>query len=225
MKLGIVIPSHEHQDSLDKVIDAIPAGLRPGVFVVDDGSNTPLRASAVNLISHGQNRGYGAAQKTGYRAALQWGADAVAMIHGDHQYSPSTILAAAKLLEGHDLLLGSRFLERNGRGIPWWRWSGNRLLTTIANQRFGTHFTDLHTGARLYRSEILAQTPLDDFSDDFVFDQQLLLYWIQRGARFLEFPIRPKYGEDVSSISLGASLRYGFGCLRLAIEKPMPLPK
>ena len=225
MKLAIVIPAHGHQESLNEVISSIPAPLLQGTFVVDDGSSPALDAGGANLLRHAGNRGYGAAQKTGYKAALDWGADGIAMVHGDNQYCPASIMAAAGLLERQDIVLGSRFLENREEGIPWWRRGGNRLLTTVANKRFGTHFSDLHTGARLFRAQILAETPVDAFSDDFVFDQQLLLYWVRKGARFLEFPIPPKYGPGVSSISFPASVRYGLGCLRLAVEKTMPLPE
>ena len=175
MKIAVVITAYGHQEQLNEVIRQLPDEMMDRVFVVDDGSNPPITLDKAQLIQQ-ENKGYGGAQKTGYSAALETDCEGVALIHGDNQYDPTAILGAAMLLEGADLVLGSRMISDNGTGMPWWRRAGNRLLTKAANIKFGTSHTDLHTGARIFRRSLLEQAPLPAFSSDFIFDQQLLVF-------------------------------------------------
>lgn len=182
------------------------------VIVVDDGSQPPLPQAT---HTHSKNRGYGAAQKTGYRAALDLGAERVVMVHGDGQYSVEDCLALAEALDDADICLGSRFLAPDrGAIIPWWRRGANRALTTLGNRALGVRLTEMHTGARAYRASALAGIPFGDFSDDYVFDQQLIAAMARKGLCFAERPVRVVYDDTVQSISFRRSVRYGLGCVR-----------
>jgi len=217
--IAVVLPCYHYQDSLDRVLDDLFEERRQGralrIYVVDDGSNPPLRMErpGVQLLRHPHNRGYGAAQKTGYAIALAHGAERVVLLHGDGQYPTSCTLALADALDDADVALGSRFLDHQGMHIPAWRRWGNRLLTRTANLRFGVQLSELHTGARAFRASALLDLPLESFSDDFVFDQQVLASLLARQARFSERPIRARYDDSVSSIGFRRSVRYGLGCL------------
>lgn len=209
----IVIPGKDVHATLPRILSEIPGGLRDEVIVVDDGSDPPLSAPGIRIIRHPVNRGYGAAQKTGYRAALAAGAERVVLLHGDGQYPTGPVLRLADALDEAPVVLGSRFLVERGRAVPAWRRWGNRLLTTAANLRFGTHLSELHTGARAFRAEVLAALPLERFSDDYLFDQQLLVAVLARGLAIAERPVRAAYDETVQSVSPIGALRYGLGCL------------
>lgn len=214
-QVAIVVPARNTHATLPRVIAELPAELRARTFVVDDGSQPALVADGVTLLRHDPGRGYGAAQKTGYAAAIDAGAELVLLLHGDGQYATEEVLGLAACFSDPDVAaaLGSRFLEGGGRGIPSWRRWGNRLLTKTANLRFGTELTELHSGARAFRTSVLAGLPLARFSDDYVFDQQVLVALLARGQRIAEAPATPRYDDSVQSISLGGSVRYGLGCL------------
>jgi glycosyltransferase involved in cell wall biosynthesis len=208
-KTCVVIPALNCQSTLDAVLEKLPEGLL--IVVVDDGSDTPLRAP--NVLRHPTNKGYGAAQKTGYAQAIALGADRIVLLHGDDQYNTSDTLLLADALVDAPAVLGSRFLA-NPEAIPGWRRLGNRGLTRFANLRFGTHHTELHTGARAFRAALLRDSPLHTFSDDYLFDQQLLCHILRSRQTIAERPVRVRYDDAVQSISLRRSIRYGLGCVR-----------
>ena len=229
MSLAVVLPCYHYQDSLDRVLGELQAfhenSVPIDIYVVDDGSSPPLRlcveAPHIHLLRHPRNKGYGAAQKTGYALALAKGAERVVMLHGDGQYPTRDTLALAEALDHADAALGSRFLHNHGRSVPWWRRWGNRGLTGAANLRYGQRLSELHTGARAFRADALLELPLESFSDDFVFDQQVLAGLLARGRRIAERPITARYDDTVSSIGLRRSIRYGLGCLwTIAITSP-----
>jgi glycosyltransferase involved in cell wall biosynthesis len=206
---AVVIPALDCQATLERVLSEVPEGHM--VFVVDDGSDPPLRAP-VRVLRHPVNRGYGAAQKTGYAAALDAGADRVVLLHGDGQYDTADTLDLVTALGTADAALGSRFLA-DPTVIPGWRRLGNRALTGLANARFGARHSELHTGARAFRAAALRALPLATFSDDYLFDQQVLCGLLRAGARIAERPVRVRYDASVQSISFLRSVTYGLGCV------------
>jgi glycosyltransferase involved in cell wall biosynthesis len=210
-RTAVVLPCLGLQASLDALLAALPP--EPMIFVVDDGSPEPLWASRGNLLRHPSNRGYGAAQRTGYRAALEAGAERVVLLHGDAQYDPADTLALARDLGRAHAVLGSRFQPRHEQRVPAWRSLGVRGLTAAANLRFRTRFDDLHNGARAFRADALRALPLERFSDDYRFDHQLLSALIAAGATLAQRPVAMRYDPDVLSISFPRALRYGLGCL------------
>ena len=211
--VAIVVPCYGPQGPVDRILAEVPEALQPGLILVDDASPVPIEGRGRRLIRHPRNRGYGGAQKTGYAAALQAGFDRVVLLHGDAQYPTLPTLALVDALDQAGAALGSRFLEDRGRAIPPWRRWGNRALTQAANLRFGTTMSELHTGARAFRAEVLAGLPLDRFSDDYLFDQQVLVALLAAGVGIAERPVQARYEDDVQSISFRRSLRYGLGCL------------
>ncbi len=209
--IAVVIPTLDTPRPLARLLAELPAGVVP--VVVDDGSDPPVTVPlGVQLVRHPVNRGYGAAQKSGYAVALAAGADRVVLLHGDGQYHTAQTLALADALEGAAAVIGSRFLA-DATVIPWWRRAGNRALTSLANARFAAGHTDLHSGARAFRADTLRSLPLPSFSDDFLFDQQLLVSLLRAGVPIAERPVSTRYDEGSRSISPWRSVVYGLGCL------------
>ncbi len=202
--------------TIANVVEHLPADL--DVIFVDDGSTDGSAQGLderVHIIRHSRNLGYGAAQKSGYRCALDRGAERIVLVHGDDQYNVGDCLALLSALDDADVALGSRFLMPDkGQIIPWWRRWPNRGLTGLANRRLRLQLTDMHTGARAFRAECLARMDFESFSDDYVFDQQLLVGAATMNFRFTERPQRTRYGGTAQSIALGPSVRYGLGCVR-----------
>lgn len=222
----VVVPCFNNPEGAHRVAASLPEHLRSFTLFVDDGSSPALEVAGAQILRHPRNRGYGAAQKTGYRAALERGAERVVMLHGDHQYEtgPTLGLAQALVETGAHVALGSRFLGPEAESIPGWRRGGNRLLTALANRRFGTRQTELHTGARAFSSKFLRALPLDGMSEDYVFDQQVLCAALAAGLLVVERPVRARYEPDVQSITLRRSVSYGLGCLA-SMLRPLPLDR
>ena len=195
------------------------------VIVVDDASRDDTVARARSLprtkvLVHDINLGYGANQKTCYRAALAEGADVVVMVHPDYQYTPKLLAAlVGPIAFGvHDVMLGSRIL--GGRaitgGMPRYMYVANRALTFAENILFGAKLSEYHSGYRAYSREVLEALPLESNSNDFVFDNQVIAEILWRGFRIGEVSCPTKYFPEASSINFVRSLRYGFGCLGTA---------
>jgi glycosyltransferase involved in cell wall biosynthesis len=216
--IAVVLPTLDTPEALARVLGELPVDV--AAFVVDDGSAAPLAADArlsrfiarATWIRHPHNRGYGAAQKSGFAAAMAAGAERIVLLHGDGQYDTAATLALAAALDEADLALGSRFLA-DPRAIPGWRRWGNRLLTGVANAALGSSFSELHTGARALRADLLRTIDPAGLDDDFVFDQQLIVRSLRRGFRITERPVAVRYDATTRSISARRSLVYAAGCL------------
>lgn len=197
------------------------------VIVVDDASNDRTMEIAYLLPAtvvyrHEKNRGYGGNQKTCYRMALAAGADIVIMVHPDYQYTPRLIPAMASMIANdlYHCVLGSRILGGYSLkgGMPVWKYIANRFLTLAENILTGAKLSEYHTGYRAFSRELLEKISLDQNSDDFVFDNQMLAQILWQGWQIAEITCPTKYFEDASSINFSRSVRYGFGCLFTAFK-------
>jgi glycosyltransferase involved in cell wall biosynthesis len=197
------------------------------VIVVDDGSHDETTKIAEGLARtevhmHPRNAGYGANQKTCYRAALASGADIVIMIHADYQYTPKLIPAMAAIIANdvHPVVLGSRILGGYALqgGMPWWKYVANRGLTLVENLLLGSKLSEYHTGYRAFGRAVLERVPIAQNSDDFVFDNQMLAQILWCGFSIGEVSCPTRYFAEASSIRFWRSVRYGFGCLGVGLR-------
>ncbi|MDH4147932.1 MAG: bifunctional glycosyltransferase/class I SAM-dependent methyltransferase [Acidimicrobiia bacterium] len=217
LRVVVTMPAFHAARTLEKTLADLPSELVQQVIVVDDASTDDTvevaRRLGLAVVTHETNRGYGGNQKTCYRTALDEGADVVVMIHPDYQYDPKAVpLLLGPILSGDaDMTFGSRFAgmsdPRSG-GMPWFRYYGNRITTSLQNALLGTRFTELHSGMRAYTRDCLLSLPFLGYSDDFDFDAQLICDAISNGQRVVEVPIPTSYTNESSSIAIGASMRY-----------------
>jgi len=224
-KVVVVLPAYRAARTLEQTIRDIPAGIADEVVLVDDCSPDDTVAEARRLgiphIVHPRNRGYGGNQKTCYASALARGADIVVMLHPDYQYSPRLLGAMAWLVASgeYDVVLGSRILGTPGAlagGMPRWKYIANRFLTLVENWLLGVKVSEYHTGYRAFSRDVLETLPLEENSDDFVFDNQMLAQAVHFGFRFGEVSCPTKYFDEASSINFRRSVVYGFGVLGTA---------
>lgn len=225
-KVVVVLPAYNAEKTLRQTYEEIPKDVVDGVLLVDDASTDKTvelaREMGIEYIRHSENLGYGGNQKTCYRAALDRGADIVAMLHPDYQYSPKLLGAMAHLLNSaeYDVVLGSRIL--GGRalkgGMPRHKYVANRALTFIQNVLMGAKLSEYHTGYRAYTREVLETVPWENNSDDFLFDNQMLSQIIYFGFMVGEITCPAKYFPEASSIGLFKSAEYGLGCLITALQ-------
>ena len=220
-KIVVIMPAYNAAETIERTFYDIPEGFADEVVVVDDASvdNTVevARRLGVEVIEHPKNRGYGGNQKTCYAKALRNGPQIIVMLHPDYQYDPKKMpeLVAPIIAGEADVVFGSRLMEGGALrgGMPFYKYLGNRFLTAVENLVLGLRFSELHTGLRAYRREVLERIPLNENSDDFVFDSQIIAQVVYYGFRMAEIPVECRYMPEASSIGLKRSIKYGLSTL------------
>ncbi|UCF67841.1 MAG: glycosyltransferase family 2 protein [Acidobacteriota bacterium] len=216
-----VLPAYNAALTLQRTVDDIPPGIVDEILLVDDASQDDTvrlaRRLGLRTYAHDHNTGYGGNQKTCYREALRLGGDIVVMLHPDYQYSPRLLPAMAGMISSDefDVVLGSRILGVGALagGMPLYKYVANRGLTLIENLLVGHKLSEYHTGYRAFSRRVLESLPLEQNSDDFVFDNQMLCQAIYAGFRIGEISCPTRYFAEASSIRFGRAVRYGFGVI------------
>jgi len=225
-KIVVVLPAYNAERTLEQTYREIPSDIVDKVLLVDDGSpdNTIALAKELGIeaISHERNYGYGRNQKTCYREALRHRADIVIMVHPDYQYTPKLITAMASMIayDVYDVVLGSRIIGGRAMkgGMPVYKYIANRFLTAFENLIIGSKLSEFHTGYRAFTREVLVTIPLNENSDDFVFDNEMLVQIHYFGYRIGEISCPTKYFDGASSISFGRAVKYGGGVVTTALK-------
>ena len=227
-KVIVIMPAYNAAATLkqtyDEVMDQKIVDL---VIVVDDASKdatTRIAKTLPNTLvhTHPKNKGYGANQKTCYRLALEQGGDIIIMVHPDYQYTPKLIPAMASMIGNglYSCVLGSRILGGYALkgGMPKWKYVANRFLTFTENLLTGAKLSEYHTGYRAFSRELLESIDMSSNSDDFVFDNQMLVQILWAGYTIAEVSCPTLYFEEASSINFTRSVTYGLGCLLTALQ-------
>lgn len=220
-KIAVVMPAYNAALTLEKTVAEIDRRVADDIIVVDDCSrdDTVARAKALGLHVHlhENNLGYGGNQKSCYRLALERGADIVIMVHPDYQYDPRLVPAMAYMVASgiYDAVLASRILGGGALagGMPLYKYVSNRALTAFQNFLTGLKLSEYHTGYRAFSRKVLETLPLEENSNDFVFDNQMLCQLAAFGFRIGELSCPTKYFPEASSISFKRSSIYGLGVL------------
>jgi glycosyltransferase involved in cell wall biosynthesis len=225
-KLVVVMPAYNAERTLLRTWEELPHEYVDDVILVDDASLDRTidvaRRLGIKVIAHEANRGYGGNQKTCYKHAMALGADIVVMIHPDYQYSPRLATAMASMIaSGHyDVVLGSRILGGRARagGMPLYKYVANRVLTLVENCMLGAKLSEYHTGLRAFSRNVLETLPLEKNSDDFVFDNEMIVQSIYFNFKIGEISCPTKYFPEASSINFRRSVQYGRGVIATAIK-------
>lgn len=225
-RIVVVLPAYNASKTLEMTYKEIPFEFVDDVVLVDDASRDDTAEVAKRLgirtIVHERNTGYGGNQKTCYKTALELGADIVIMLHPDYQYTPKLICAMAAMIAygEFDAVLASRILGIGALkgGMPLYKYIANRFLTLFENILIGHKLSEYHTGYRAFSREVLETLPLEENSDDFVFDNQMLAQIVWFGFNIGELSCPTKYFEEASSINFRRSVIYGLGVLRTSIN-------
>ncbi|HQU85513.1 MAG TPA: glycosyltransferase family 2 protein [Pyrinomonadaceae bacterium] len=228
-KIIVVMPAYNAEKTLVQTVSEIPRDIVDEIFLVDDASSdeTVKVAAEMDLtvFQHTKNYGYGRNQKTCYREALKHGADIVVMVHPDYQYSPNLIVPMAGMIAygEYDVVMGSRILGKGALvgGMPLYKYVANRFLTLAQNLLIGQKLSEYHTGFRAFKREVLENLPLDENSDDFVFDNEMITQAAFFGFRIGELSCPTRYFTEASSINFKRSVKYGFGVLGTSLKYRM----
>lgn len=224
-RVVVVLPAYNAARTLEQTYNEVPHDIVDEVLLTDDASIDDTVALArklgIRTIIHDRNRGYGGNQKTCYDAALKTGADIVVMLHPDYQYTPRLVTALVSMIayDVYDAVIASRILGNTARrgGMPLYKYVSNRFLTLVQNILISQKLSEYHTGYRAYSREVLEAVPFQKNSDDFVFDNEMLVQIHAYGFRIGEVSCPTAYFPEASSINFSRSVKYGVGVLSTSL--------
>ncbi len=195
MKLTVLIPAYNEMNTLQQVVSRVLAlPLDKEIVIVDDASDDGSRELIRELARdndnivvhfHEQNRGKGAAVRAGIGLAS---GDILIIQDADLEYSPEDIPELIRpIAEGWaDVVYGSRFLGIH-RVFKVWHYMGNRFLTMVANVLYDTMLSDMETGYKAFRTEILKGMKLR--SNRFDIEPEITAKIFKQKLRIYEMPI------------------------------------
>ena len=219
-RVAVVMPAYNAAKTIESTVRELPEEVDIRILVDDSSTDDTAQLAqwlGVQTFVHDRNYGYGRNQQTCYREALAAGADIVVMVHADYQYTPRLVTAVASMIAYgvYDVVLGSRILGGGALkgGMPLYKYIANRFLTFFQNLFLGVKLSEYHTGFRAFERHVLETLPLLENSDDFVFDNQILVQAVMFGFRIGEVSCPTRYFQEASSIGFRRSIRYGFSVL------------
>lgn len=227
MKLTVIVPVLNEEATLGSILDSLKTvDVVDEIIVVDDGSNdcTPdiarEHAPEVRLIRHEQNRGKGAAIRTGLTEAT---GDYVVIQDGDMEYNPQDYVKMVERLKstGADVVYGSRILGRNKFSYPSF-YLGGRLLSILANILYGLSITDEPTCYKMMPLKELQRMNLQ--CTGFEFCPEVTAKAARLGLKFTEVPIEyaPRSVDEGKKIRWTDGLIAIWTLLRFRLWQPNP---
>jgi len=195
MKISVLIPAYNEKNTIQEITKRVQAmKLADEIIIVDDGSTDGTRAlltemdgkSNVRVILHEKNQGKGAAVRTGISSAT---GDVLIIQDADLEYDPREYPNLLKpILEGvAEVVYGSRFLGAPHRAILFWNMVANRLLTFMTNILYNTILTDMETGYKVFKREVVADMKIH--AKRFDFEPEFTAKILKKKSRIYEVPI------------------------------------
>lgn len=196
MSLSLIMPVYNEIDTVEEILRRVSAtGVADQIVLVDDGStdgtsdlleDLARQNPSFQLIRHERNRGKGAAIRSGIGAAT---CDLVLIQDADLEYDPRDIPSLLIPIQEDkaDVVFGSRFLGAARRPTMFWHMVANKLLTLMTNILYNSILSDMETGYKLFRREVLQQIPLR--SRRFDFEPEVTAKLLKRKVRIFEVPI------------------------------------
>ena len=226
-KIGVVLPAYNAEKTLEQTYAEIPFDIVDEVILTDDCSHDDTvkvarKLGIKHIIIHEKNRGYGGNQKSCYKKALELGCDIIVMLHPDYQYTPKLLRPMCyTIADGvYPVIIASRILGKGARkgGMPLYKYVSNRFLTFFQNLLMRQKLSEYHTGYRAFSKEVIEKLNLEEDSDDFVFDNQMLAQIFFNGYEIAEITCPTLYFKEASSINFKRSVKYGIGVMGTSIK-------
>jgi glycosyltransferase involved in cell wall biosynthesis len=223
MKISVVIPVFNEAATIGQIVARVrETPFDKEIIIVDDGSTDGTREKLselrnlpeIRVTLHERNQGKCAALRTGFKLAT---GDIIIVQDADLEYSPAEYGVLLKpILDGYaDVVFGSRFLGGPHRVLYYWHFLGNQFLTTLSNMMSNINLTDMETGYKVFRREVLDGITLK--SERFGFDPEFTAKVAAKHCRIYEVPISyqgrtysegKKIGWKDGFVVLAAILRY-----------------
>jgi glycosyltransferase involved in cell wall biosynthesis len=194
VKISVVIPVFNERATIAAVIERVRAALagrESEIVVVDDGSSDGSRdvlrgIVGIRFLEHAENQGKGAALRTGF-AAVE--GDVVIVQDADLEYDPRDYPKLLEPIEDGraDVVFGSRFLGGPHRVLFFWHYVANKLLTWLSNAFTNLNLSDMETGYKVFRREVLQAIRIR--SDRFNFEPEITAKVAKGRFRVYEVPI------------------------------------
>ncbi len=196
MKLSVIIPVYNEIKTIEKIIERVESqDLAEEIILVDDGSTDGTaevleafnKQRQIKVLSHKINKGKGAAVRTGLDEA---GGDIILIQDADLEYDPRDYPNLLKPIEEGvaDIVYGSRFLGAPRLTAMFWHMVANKLLTLMTNILYDTILSDMETGYKVFRKEVIQGLTLH--SKRFEFEPEFTAKVLKRGYHIFEVPIK-----------------------------------
>lgn len=207
-RVAVIVPAYCEARLVGRTIEAVPAFVDV-IVVVDDASPDDTSAAVVargdvrvRLERHSENLGVGAAIVTGYRCALESGADVMAVMAGDAQMDPADLEAVLRpiVLGRADYVKGNRFVHREAHRMPLSRRVGSKLLSQLTRWSFGLDVDDTQCGYTAISAPMARRVPFDELWPRYGYPNDLLGILGSLDAKLAEVPVRPVYGNESSGL-------------------------
>ena len=226
MRLAIAMPVYNEAPTVEEILRRVVAsGLADEIIIVDDGSTDGTRELLqriipnypnARLILHERNRGKGAAIRTGIQHATS---ELVLIQDADLEYDPQEIPQLLRpIQEGKaDVVYGSRFLGGPRRPTMFWHMVANQLLTLMTNVLYNSILSDMETGYKLFRREVIQAIPLR--ANRFDFEPEITAKLLKRRVRIFEVPIsfNPREYSEGKKIGLKDAFAAVWALLRYRV--------
>lgn len=195
MKLSVLIPVYNEKNTISEIVRRVKdTGLVYEIIIVDDGSSDGTRDilkeieqdPIVRVILHEKNAGKGAALRTAMQAAT---GEVLLIQDADLEYHPKEYPGLLQPIEdgNADVVYGSRFLGAPHRAILFWNMLANKLLTTMTNILYNTILTDMETGYKVFKREVVSDLKLR--ANRFDFEPEFTAKILKKGVRVYDVPI------------------------------------
>jgi dolichol-phosphate mannosyltransferase len=236
MSIAIVIPTVNEKENIElllpKIFEVLQSRCLQGwILIVDDGSQDGTVEVAerlgeatkkVYVIKRPKKMGLGSAYKDGFRLALAQGSEGVVEMDADLSHDPAYLpIFFAKVLEGYDLVVGSRYVM--GGSIAEWS-APRRIISRAANMLarllLGLAIKDCTSGYRAYSARALIAVGLDSVrSDGYAFQVEMVMRCQRAGLRICEVPIKfVNRSRGASKLTLIEMLRFLSSTIKLAMS-------
>lgn len=193
MKLSVIIPVYNEAKTISRIIEKVKeTPFEKEILVVDDGSTDGTKEEiekckdGIKLFTHEKNKGKGAAIRT---AIPHIKGDIVIVQDADLEYDPAEYpRLISPILDGKaDVVYGSRFSGETRRVLFFWHAVGNKIITTLSNMLTDLNLSDMETGYKVFRAEILKKVKIE--SNRFGFEPEITAKVAKMGCRIYEVSI------------------------------------